>query len=340
MSMAEITPSPVSVAAIATVLNEENSVRTLVDSLLAQTRRPDEIVVVDGGSRDGTVALLRGYAERGAPLRVIVAPGANISAGRNRAIAETTSDIVASVDAGVRIEPGWLAALARPFERSGGSDVDVACGFFRSDPHSPFELALGATTLPDVSEIDPSTFLPSSRSVAFRRAAWALVGGYPEWLDYCEDVVFDLALKDAGCRFVFAPDALVHFRPRPTPRAFYLQYLRYARGDGKANLWAKRHAVRYLTYIGGPLVLLAGFWYKPSWLALALASAAYLYRPYRHLASALRGRPAAEAIAAIGWVPIVRLIGDVAKMVGYPVGVVWRLRCARAVPRVDGSEPA
>ena len=113
---------------------------------------------------------------------------------------------------------------------------------------------MGATVLPAREDVSPERFLPSSRSVAFRKAAWAAAGGYPEWLDYSEDLVFDLALKARGCRFVFVPQALAYFRPRGSLRAFYLQYYRYARGDGKADLWRKRHAIRYATYLGGPLL--------------------------------------------------------------------------------------
>ena len=42
----------------------------------------------------------------------------------------------------------------------------------------------------------PARFLPSSRSVAFRKSAWTAIGGYPAWLDYGEDIVFDLALQE------------------------------------------------------------------------------------------------------------------------------------------------
>lgn len=315
---------PVSV--ICTVFNEAASIDRLVDSLLAQTRVPDEVIVVDGGSTDGTVQRLKAREAAGAPLRVFSAPGANISQGRNAAIRAAASPIIASVDAGVRLDPGWLAALIRPFEAEGGDQVDVVCGFFLSDAQTPFELALGATTLPALDEIDPSTFLPSSRSVAFRRSCWEAVQGYPEGLDYCEDLIFDLNLKRAGCRFAFAPDALVRFRPRPDLRAFFWQYYRYARGDGKADLWRKRHAIRYATYILGAFAALLGFWYKASWLALGIAGAAYLYRPYRHLAPALPGLTPAQRLQAVALVPVVRLVGDFAKMVGYPVGLAWRRR--------------
>ena len=85
------------------------------------------------------------------------------------------------------------------------------------------------------------------------------MGGYPEWLDYCEDLIFDLRLRNLVGPFVFAPEALVYFRPRPNLRAFFVQYYRYARGDGKADLWRRRHAIRYLTYlVAAPLVAAAG----------------------------------------------------------------------------------
>ena len=77
-----IIPAPVTavkggrvrVTVISTVLNEGEAIRRLMDSLVAQTRQPDEVVIVDGGSRDNTVAVIQEYAGR-LPLRVLVEPG-------------------------------------------------------------------------------------------------------------------------------------------------------------------------------------------------------------------------------------------------------------------------
>ena len=316
------------ISVISTVLNEDAAIERLLRSLAAQSRLPDEVVIVDGGSTDGTLDVLadRSLSERLA-LVVLERPGANISEGRNVAIGAASGDVIAATDSGVRLEPGWLEALVAPFEQF---DVDsgphVVAGWFVADPHTLFEAAMGATVLPHKNEIAPDAFLPSSRSVAFRKEAWEAVAGYPEWLDYCEDLVFDLRLKELYGTFPFVPEAAVYFRPRGNLRAFFKQYYQYARGDGKADLWRRRHGVRYLTYLlAGPLLIalacLHSLWW---WLVLLGGVAVYLARPYRRLWPMLDGYGLLDRIKAILLVPIIRVAGDVAKMIGYPVGVAWR----------------
>ncbi len=306
---------------IVTVLDEADSIDELLESIAAQTRQPDEVVVVDGGSRDGTWQRLQTWTAR-LPLHLIRAPGAGIARGRNLAIDAASASVIAVTDAGVRLEPDWLAQLHTALS----DDTDVVSGFFTAETSTTFEHALGATVLPAVKDIDHDTFLPSSRSVLFRRAAWAAVGGYPEWLDYCEDLVFDLTLKRAGCRFAFAPQARVWFRPRGSLRAFFRQYFRYARGDGKADLFRWRHAIRYAVYAFLMFLLCR----RGAGLALLpLGVALYTRRPYARLWPFLEGCSPGEIAYAIALVPAIRLVGDVAKMLGYPVGVWWRLRHKR-----------
>ncbi len=323
------------ISLIITTLNEGPAIRRLLDSILAQSLPPDEVVIVDGGSTDNTVAQIESYADR-LPLRLLIVPGANIAQGRNRAIAAAQGDILAVTDAGTRLEPTWLEAITRPLRQN--PDVMAVAGFFVPDPHTAFEVAMGATVLPTLAEIDPATFLPSSRSLAVRRTAWEAAGGYPEWLDYCEDLIFDFNLRRLYGSFAWAPQAIAHFRPRGSLSAFFRQYYRYSRGDGKADLWRRRHAVRYTTYlIATPLLLGLGRWLHPAfWLLWLCGFAAYCVTPYRRLRAAWQ-RPLADgryldAVAklyTLALVPIIRVTGDVAKMVGYPVGVAWRLRHRR-----------
>jgi glycosyltransferase involved in cell wall biosynthesis len=348
------------VSVIATVYNEGESIRRLLDSLVAQTRRPDEVVICDGGSRDETVATIEAYRGRLPNLNVIVEPGANISRGRNVAIAAAAGPIIAVTDAGVRLAPDWLEKLVAPFEeqtadrgpQTGDGRImehgtrirpHAVAGFFVPDVKGVFQTAMAATVLPLVDEIDPEKFLPSSRSVAFTKEAWAQAGGYPEWLDYCEDLIFDLRMNEIApsqsTAFAWAPQAVAYFQPRTSLRSFWTQYFRYARGDGKAELWRRRHLIRYATYlILLPALLghaLWGFFARwLGWAGLLAGMIAYCARPWLRLGKLGKALTPGERLQAAAWVPLIRVVGDVAKMAGYPVGLLWRRRNRR---RAEGG---
>ena len=317
------------VSLIVTVLNEAVAIKDLLDSISAQTRPPNEVVIADGGSYDGTPELIRAWgAGRLFPVQVLSVPGANISQGRNAAIQAARGEWIACTDAGVRLDRAWLARLLEPLQaaKQSAQTTEVVSGFFVPDPRSTFELAMGATVLPAVGDVDPIRFLPSSRSIAFAKSAWQEVSGYPEWLDYCEDLVFDLMLRRRGA-FAFAPGALVYFRPRSTLHSFFRQYFQYARGDGKADLWRRRQALRYGIYlVAVPLLLALVALVSPLfWLLLLAGGWAYTRGPYRRLLPALGRLNLPQKLYALGLVPVIRVTGDLAKMIGYPVGVVWRL---------------
>ena len=312
---------------IATVKNEADNIAALLDSMLAQTRAPNEIVINDNGSVDETAAIIERYIAKGHPIR-LVHGGHNIPSGRNNAIRCARGALIASCDAGLILPPHWLEKLAAPLE---AGTADVAAGFYTPAPESLWEFALGATNYPDEDEVDPASFLPAGQSVAFTRAAWETVGGYPEWADTCEDLLFDLALKRHGCRFTFVPEAAVRFRPRSSVRAYFRQYYTYARGDGVANLWPRRHLARYAFYAGHLAVALLARRVPAASLLALPPLALHLRQPMRRTWRRGGALPPRRRLAALLMVPFIRLVGDIAKMIGYPAGVVLRLR-GRAGP--------
>lgn len=308
------------VSLVCTVRDEADNIVALLDSMLAQTRLPDEIVVNDCLSRDATPALVRAYAAREPRIRLVTG-GHNISSGRNNAVREASGPLIACTDAGLTLDPGWLAAIVAPLEAGA---ADLVGGFFQPAPRSLFELTLGAVNYRELAEIDPATFMPFGNSMAFRKALWAQVGGFPAWLNHCEDLVFAREAERQGFQRAFAPAAVVNFQPRSSLRAFARQYYLYARGDGMAGLWGKRHAARYLTYMGGAGLLAGAMRWRwarlPVAALVAIGAAGYTRGPYRRLWGRLRHHPAHEWVYALALVPVIRVVGDVAKMLGYPVG--------------------
>ena len=173
------------IAVCVTVRDEATDAGRLVSSLLEQTVAPNELVLADGGSHDGTSGLLR-EALRDIPnATVLDAPGSNISQGRNLAIAHTSADLIAVTDSGISRPKRWLEALAESVKSN--PHAAGSFGYILAAPTTVFEAALGAVALPLANEIDPTRYPPSSGSVMFRREWFERAGRYPEWLDFGED---------------------------------------------------------------------------------------------------------------------------------------------------------
>ena len=144
------------VSVIATVLNEAGEIGRLVSSLLEQNPPAREVIVVDGGSTDGTWEWLEEAAHRNPTLRPIRdescslknSPGP-IARGRNVAIAAATSPLIACTDAGCAYAPEWLSRLTAPLAEGkaeyslGGSCLDLADATVWDLASAPF---FGVTT--------------------------------------------------------------------------------------------------------------------------------------------------------------------------------------------------
>jgi glycosyltransferase involved in cell wall biosynthesis len=303
------------VSLIVTVLNAGEHLDRFLASIAAQTRMPDEVVIVDGGSSDGTVERLRAAAG----VTVIEAPGANIARGRNLAIAHASHDVIAVADADCVYDAAWLSALLAPIE----AGADVAMGTYEPVVTTFLDACVAGINLPlDPGDVDEHTFMPSARSVAFRRQAIDAVGGYPEWLPIGEDMWVDLRWREGAFDMRLAAGARARWRLRPTLGATWTQYFRYARGDGLAGMHPRRHALRFLAYLG----LVAAVASPRAWpkVLAAVAGLAYARGPVS------RGRARLDDPAdrgrAILTIPGLMAFVDAAKMAGYAAGVLDRVR--------------
>ncbi len=262
---------------VATVRNESSTIRAFVDSLIGQNRAPDEILIVDGASTDGTLEILQEYEQRGS-LRVISQP-CNIAEGRNLGIGAAKGTHLAITDAGCRVDPDWLARIDRCF--ASDSRPDVVAGNFRFETHSRFEEAVvKATFQPNRDDTDAARFYPSSRSVAFSKDAWTRAGGYPEWLYAAEDTLFNIRLRQLGLRFAFCRDAIVQWRPRETWRALARQRINFSRGNARVGIGTTGYHINLRVHGQIAAALVAGA-IHPLFLVLALGL--FAWHIHQHL---------------------------------------------------------
>ncbi len=305
---------------ICTLRNEADSIGEFLRSIEQQTQLPDELIIIDGGSDDGTIDSIKHFAETSKlNIRLIVEPGCNIAQGRNIAIRNARNDVIASTDAGCTLEKEWFENITKPFEID--PTVDVVSGWYEPDARTDFEKVSAAWEFYRKDRVvkNPDVFLPSGRSIAFKKRCWDVVGGYPEHLATAEDTLFDLRLKEKGFKFRFAPDAVVHWRVRPTLEKLYKKVFLYRKGDGQARLFmAKQWGTRMAAYFGGvALLILSIFFPILLWIVL-LSVTVYLLLPsvivYRRT----------RIGASFAYMPAILVTQDIAAIGGFFVGLLSR----------------
>ncbi len=228
------------ISIIGTVLNEAAEFSALLESLRCQSLQPDEIVIVDGGSTDGTweqlvaaqaeLPALRPIRDETCSRRYSSGP---IARGRNAAILAAQHNLIACMDAGCRYDPDWLQNLTVPLREGtadyvlGGSRLDLATASLWDIAAAPF---LGI-------KLDPVTPTKSctARSMAFTRHAWLRAGTFPEALFIGEDVLFDQQMRSTA-RTIFASEAKAIYTPQNNLRTALRQIGNYAIADGVAGM--------------------------------------------------------------------------------------------------------
>ena len=171
-----------------------------------------EVVVVDNGSSDATVAIARSFTDR-LPLLTVTTcerPGAN--AARNVGASTATGALLLYCDADDVVAPGWVAAMIEALGR-----YDAVGGLIDND-----SLGSGAMQRHPPGVPVTAGFLPRAitANLGVRRAAWEHVGGFAEDYEYgCTDTEFCWRLQLAKYVIGYANEAVVAYRHRGTLRS-------------------------------------------------------------------------------------------------------------------------
>jgi glycosyltransferase involved in cell wall biosynthesis len=237
--------TPVSI--VLPTLNERCYVTDCLDSLLGQDYPSvDEILVVDGGSEDGTRELVEA---RGGKVRLVDNPGVTAAAAMNVGLAEARNELIVRADAHTLYATDYVTRCVEVLEESG---ADVVGGPMRAVGRTAFGRAVAAVTSSPFG-VGPGRFHYADEATdvetvylgAYDRAVVLEVGGYDaegiQWA--AEDQELNFRLRQEGRRIRLDPSIRSQYFPRQTPRALWRQYRNY--GLCKASTLKKHKTLPY-----------------------------------------------------------------------------------------------
>ncbi len=307
---------------ITTVFNEEENIDKFLTSLISQSKLPNEIIIVDGGSMDNTMYIISNFQFPISKKNVkILKKKGNRSLGRNEAIKNTTGDIILCSDAGCILDRDWVKKITEPFENP---EVDAVAGYYKGESKNIFQKCLIPYVLVMPDRIDPENFLPATRSMAFKKGVWKRIGGFPEKFSHNEDYVFARKLKKAGANIVLKKDALVYWIPRKNLTEAFIMFFRFAWGDAEAKIFRPKVGLVFLRYILGILIFFFAIIRGDLFLREILSYAVIFY----FLWAIFKNYKYAKDVRAFIILPILQVIADIAVISGTIFGLykIWVIK--------------
>ena len=242
---------------VSTVFNEAERLDQTIADLNTQTLQPSEIIITDAGSTDGTYErLIRWKEESKVSITILQKNRCNVAEGRNMAIRAAKYDVIASTDFGCRFHPDWLKTMIAPFKNP---YVDVVSGAYIVKEEDQATLAAKAAFILSngyVPDVYADWFIPSSRSIAYKKSVFETVGGYCEWLTLAaDDYIFGKEILAKGYTFHPVDKPYVYWIRHTKGTGYIKEAFRYGLGDGEARVNQRNFlsnlieaSVRYLLF--------------------------------------------------------------------------------------------
>lgn len=317
--------SSLAISVIVTVLNEAKTVEKLLDALNVQRLQPTELILTDGGSSDGTLAVVEQYKKNHPALkfslRTAVVPG-NRSRGRNAAIDMAKSELIAITDSGCIPAPEWLAELAAAYqEKQTSSSLTVIAGYATGRPQTLFQRAAIPYFLVMPDRIEPRSYLPATRSMLITKDAWKKAGKFPEQFNTSEDYIFANQLNAHGLPIVFTQKALVSWQPPTTLKQVAKTFSSFAACDIRAGIIRPKVLALFGRYILGALGVMLVAQAVSTAFALTLTIAVLALYLIWSVKKNLK-----YAQAGWYWLPVLQLTADFCVMSGSLIGGIQRVQ--------------
>jgi glycosyltransferase involved in cell wall biosynthesis len=201
-----------SIAVVIPMYNGATHLRKAIESVLAQTMPPQEIILIDDGSRDDSLAIAQSYPG----LRVISQKNAGVSATRNRGVSMTSAAWIAFLDQDDYWAPNKLERQIETIRASPEIDVCVVgkrnvAQVGTTDEYRILEADYPPPSQKVASELYRRLRFPPS-CVLIRRTALLEVGGFVPVATPCEDWDLWLRMEQAGAIFASCREPLTFYR--------------------------------------------------------------------------------------------------------------------------------
>jgi rhamnosyltransferase len=203
--------------------NEDQHIGRLLEGINHQTVRDVEVILVDSGSTDSTLAIAESFG-----ARVVKIPSAEFTFGRslNYGIRASKTEFVVIASAHVYpVYPDWLETLLRPFQDDG---VALTYGKQRGPDFAKFsEQQIFHQWYPDAGKPKQETAFCNNANAAIRKSLWEK-NNYDESLTGLEDLAWAKWAKELGHDILYVPEAEIIHVHNETPLGVYNRYRREA----------------------------------------------------------------------------------------------------------------
>ena len=234
------------VSVIVPIYNAAPFLRETLDSILASTYRPIEVVMVDDGSHDDSLKIAQTYCEQHAECQAIAQKNRGVSAARNTAIKAAKGTYILPVDADDKIADTFIEKAVEVIEHDNNIRV-VGCRCWM------FGAVDKEWKLPDFSHslLARKNMIPAT--ALYRKADWERCGGYCEEEIYREDWDFWLSMMELGGTFYRLNEILFYYRIAPLHSTGSRRVLAKGRKKIIVDAINRRHPEYLKKYLGGPL---------------------------------------------------------------------------------------
>lgn len=230
------------VSVIVPLYNAAPFICEALDSVLASTYRPLEIIVVNDGSTDGSEQVVQRYADEHPEVTLINQANAGASAARNRAIRSSHGVYILPVDADNKIHPLYIEEAVQVLENRPEVKVVSCRAEFFGD-------RTGEWSFPPFSKELLARKNMIDTCAMYRRADWDQTPGYMETCAAREDWDLWISLFEQGGSYVRLPAIRMYYRVRKGSKRVTDRALKQQLID-ELN---RRHPDYMQKYLGGPL---------------------------------------------------------------------------------------